>query len=364
LVEQFRSHAQRNRIIALFIILGVIVVAISVQLKAWDEIISFYKHHLHSDTKSEHVILFPKTELTYIPKIGETPVSPLRLGLTFWNCNERVFDISVATVELLDSASNSYVQIGATVTDKDGAPIALPLVFSPNQKEDLIFNFQPASALPEDFKLRITTYTHETSDKLVAAAEFKRLTNGYEASLDVNGKYLEFGHAYVSNAISVNVSFLRPLKTLKNYPIISTQTEPRYNGEWKNGQAKGHGIYTWPDGSKYDGQWKDGKADGYGIRILVSGERYDGEWRNGQQEGQGVNIWPDGSRYTGQWVNGKCEGSGIMTHTNGEKYDGEWKAGYPQGHGILTKQDGSAFEGIWQNGSLSVASTNFIRPQN
>jgi hypothetical protein len=63
-------------------------------------------------------------------------MSPLRLGLTFWNCNETVFDISVVTVELSDSASNAYVQIGATVTDKDGAPIAFPLIFSPNQKTD------------------------------------------------------------------------------------------------------------------------------------------------------------------------------------------------------------------------------------
>jgi hypothetical protein len=355
LVEQFRSRAQKNPIIALFIILGIIVIAISLPLGALDGIISFYKLHFSSDTKSAHVVLYPKTdsEFCYIPKAGEIPAMPLRFGFTFWNCNDTTFDISTFTVEFSNAKSNSFIQIGSSLADKDGAPVSLPLVFSPNQKDDLIFSFQPIGTLPEDFKIRITAYTHVMRDKLIANLEFKRLTNGWEGSLDYKGKNEEFG-LLVWNKGDTNrtVTFLKPFKDT-NY-AISLQSEPRYKGDWKNGYPEGHGVYTWPDGSKYDGQWKDGKANGYGIRTLVSGESYDGEWRNGQQEGQGVNIWPDGTKYIGQWMDGKCEGSGIMTHTNSEKYDGEWKDGNPQGHGVLTEPDGRTLEGNWQKGSLTV----------
>ena len=307
------------------------------------------------DKKSANLILYPKTdsEFSYIPKAREMPAMPLRVGFTFWNCNETAFDISDAEVEFSNAISNSFIQIGSTLTDKDGAPVSMPLVFSPNQKNDLIFCFQPIGTLPEDFKIRITAYTHILRDKLIANLEFKRLTNGWQGSIDYNGKYEEFGNWSANRGdTNLTVTFLKPFKDT-NY-IISSRPEPRYKGDWKNGYSEGHGIYTWPDGSKYDGEWKNGKANGYGIRALVSGENYDGEWRNGQQEGQGMNTWPDGTKYVGQWVNGLCEGLGVMTHTNGEKYDGEWKASYPQGHGVATQPDGRTSEGIWQKGSLTI----------
>ena len=39
----------------------------------------------------------------------------------------------------------------------------------------------------------------------------------------------------------------------------------KYDGEWKDGNNHGQGVYTWPNGMKYDGEWKDSQANGRGL---------------------------------------------------------------------------------------------------
>jgi hypothetical protein len=36
----------------------------------------------------------------------------------------------------------------------------------------------------------------------------------------------------------------------------------RYEGEYRNGQENGRGIYRWANGDRYDGEWRDGERSG------------------------------------------------------------------------------------------------------
>ena len=65
------------------------------------------------------------------------------------------------------------------------------------------------------------------------------------------------------------------------------ETHPKYTGEVENGEPKGKGIETFPNGEKYVGEYKDGKRNSQGTltfpdgRTFSEGKKYEGEWKNG-----------------------------------------------------------------------------------
>ena len=46
----------------------------------------------------------------------------------------------------------------------------------------------------------------------------------------------------------------------------------RYDGEFKEGQEDGIGIFTWADGSTYNGFWRGGLKAGVGVYRPASTE--------------------------------------------------------------------------------------------
>ena len=44
----------------------------------------------------------------------------------------------------------------------------------------------------------------------------------------------------------------------------------RYDGEFKDGQEDGVGIFSWADGATYEGFWKQGQKHGIGLYRPVS----------------------------------------------------------------------------------------------
>ncbi|HJQ56860.1 MAG TPA: hypothetical protein VJ890_08130, partial [Vineibacter sp.] len=61
----------------------------------------------------------------------------------------------------------------------------------------------------------------------------------------------------------------------------------RYEGEYRDDNQHGRGVYTWADGDRYDGEWQNGEQHGRGVYASADGDRYDGEWQNGEQHGRG-----------------------------------------------------------------------------
>ena len=80
-------------------------------------------------------------------------------------------------------------------------------------------------------------------------------------------------------------------------------TNPKYQGQVKNGKPNGLGYLIYPDGGKYVGGWKDGKRNGQGTETSPDGTKYVGSWKDGR--------WWNGTQYdidgniTGKIVKGE-----------------------------------------------------------
>ena len=101
-----------------------------------------------------------------------------------------------------------------------------------------------------------------------------------------------------------------------------------YEGEFKQGNKHGKGIYTWKDGGKYSGSLFEDKFHGKGTQIFSSGARYDGDFLNGQRSGYGVFLMADGREYVGNYLNDKRSGFGTFrTPKNAFSVDKNTKLG-------------------------------------
>ena len=85
---------------------------------------------------------------------------------------------------------------------------------------------------------------------------------------------------------------------------------------------------------KYQGQVKDGKPNGLGDNFYTNGSKYVGGWENGKYQGQGTFTKPDGTKYVGSW---KII-DGVSSHWNGEYYDEDGIIKYKWVNGKLIKQ--------------------------
>ena len=92
---------------------------------------------------------------------------------------------------------------------------------------------------------------------------------------------------------------------LLSYPVIGNS-------------HKGETLYRW-------GECCDYKWMGFGEKD--TNPKYQGQVKNGKPDGLGVIIYSDGSMYVGRWKNGIREGQGSQIHKGGGKYSGSWKNG-------------------------------------
>jgi hypothetical protein len=65
---------------------------------------------------------------------------------------------------------------------------------------------------------------------------------------------------------------------------------------------------------------------GRGVCTWDNGDQYEGEFKNGDKDGQGIYTWPprDGRRYEGEWRRDGMSGKGIMWLPDGRVFDGRW----------------------------------------
>ncbi|MFN6530832.1 protein kinase domain-containing protein [Nostoc sp. ChiSLP03a] len=111
------------------------------------------------------------------------------------------------------------------------------------------------------------------------------------------------------------------------------------------------------DGTEYYGaRDKNNKLFGKGVMIFKNGSRYDGEFKNNQRNGCGIFSYSPNTSfykdYVGQFVNDKFEGLGKIRWKDGREYRGNFKAGHCDGQGIFQFANGSFKSGIWQKGEL------------
>ena len=101
-----------------------------------------------------------------------------------------------------------------------------------------------------------------------------------------------------------------------------------YYGEFANGQpADGKGTMVYPSGNRYDGEYKNGDRSGCGVFEFSNGRRYIGQFEADQFSGQGTWILETGERYIGEFKNNQCDGKGTFIFFNGSSKSGIWEKG-------------------------------------
>ena len=60
-----------------------------------------------------------------------------------------------------------------------------------------------------------------------------------------------------------------------------------------------------------------------------NGTRYEGDFKNDQREGKGIFYWNEGDRYEGEFKNDQIEGLGTMYFQNRIIKKCRWKNGRP-----------------------------------
>ena len=90
----------------------------------------------------------------------------------------------------------------------------------------------------------------------------------------------------------------------------------------------------------------------YYMKLQENGGRYyEGEIRNGQKHGIGVFLTENGETYEGVWECGMKKGFGKYTFSNGDIYTGSFDNNKPNGHGKREyNPSGNIFEGQWKDG--------------
>lgn len=70
----------------------------------------------------------------------------------------------------------------------------------------------------------------------------------------------------------------------------------KYYGAWENNLQNGFGCHIWLEGkgekkllrNRYEGNWKDGERHGHGVFFYANGSKYDGEWHRNLKQGFAV----------------------------------------------------------------------------
>ncbi len=106
-----------------------------------------------------------------------------------------------------------------------------------------------------------------------------------------------------------------------------------YKGGFLGDRLNGRGIIHFKiEGHDYDGDFKDNEINGNGVFRWTNGDVYDGQMTRGKMNGFGRYTYANGQIYEGNYVNGVKEGKGKLTYPNGFVYDGDFIGGRPRGN--------------------------------
>lgn len=134
-------------------------------------------------------------------------------------------------------------------------------------------------------------------------------------------------------------------------------TNGTYEGNFTNGQWRGKGKKTFPNGDIYEGEYNGFKSNGYGVLTWAKGEKYEGNFVDGKAEGQGTFYYLDGTRYTGNLSNFSRSGYGVYYYLDGSVYSGNWTNGQKNGQGNLEYPSGKVENGTFENNKFLGTST-------
>lgn len=124
-----------------------------------------------------------------------------------------------------------------------------------------------------------------------------------------------------------------------------------YEGDFFNDCRQGRGKYLLNDGNVYEGQFRYNNLNGFAKATYPSGDRYEGQFHSGLNHGEGKYFYANGDVYKGDFYEGKMQGNGKYFH-NGYVYEGEYFDNRQHGYGVLTYSDKTSYEGEFFQGQF------------
>ena len=136
--------------------------------------------------------------------------------------------------------------------------------------------------------------------------------------------------------------------------ILQNRRGNLYTGDLVDSKRDGYGeLHT--NKIHYIGYFKEDKLCGKGsIEFLKEGHKYEGEFRNNQINGKGIFKWNNGDIYEGMMENGKMNGYGIYKYSDGVIFEGEYKNGIKEGKGKIINNNQIIYEGEFKEGHRVV----------
>lgn len=131
----------------------------------------------------------------------------------------------------------------------------------------------------------------------------------------------------------------------------------QYQGEFKENQKHGNGVYVWENGDRYEGEFADDRPNGKGKWSFASGDTYEGEVKAGVIVGKGTSTTKSGDTFDGSFVNGKPQGTGVYRFKSGDRYEGEMSNGLMNGQGRYVAKDGYVIQGRFKDGQAEGPGT-------
>ena len=84
-------------------------------------------------------------------------------------------------------------------------------------------------------------------------------------------------------------------------------------GYWENNKREKYGKFFTDKGKLiYEGDYKNDQKNGEGIYYYKNGDKYEGEWVNDLREGKGTIYWKNGNKWEGCFHNDLCDGEGMF----------------------------------------------------
>jgi hypothetical protein len=118
----------------------------------------------------------------------------------------------------------------------------------------------------------------------------------------------------------------------------------KFEGDWSCGKPSGRMRIEYHNGNVYEGEMLIGYYHGKG-KLVYSEDKgwYEGQWLRNDMHGQGDRLYSNGNRYTGTFSEGHIHGEGRMAFSNGDQYVGEWKNGRFDGKGVILYERGDRY---------------------
>ncbi|WP_068469688.1 MORN repeat-containing protein [Candidatus Protochlamydia phocaeensis] len=115
-------------------------------------------------------------------------------------------------------------------------------------------------------------------------------------------------------------------------------------------QPNGYGMLIKANQSKFQGTFKQGKIEKIDRIYFSNGDQYEGETRDCQAHGEGIFTYINGIKLKGHFVDGSLQGNtATIEYLNGDRYEGEVADRMANGQGILTCRNGKRYEGKFEN---------------